>query len=207
MGDSPHAWQETVLISLTPQADGSGSSTDYEFAARTKDISIGTGNKPVEGVPINNGGRVYKTSPEEDAEWTFSECYFIGLETTTTDYSVAQFFENPSNIDTSDPRSVTDSRQRQKFRVSLTWTDDTSATSGAGATTAGDESYRIAVADAYITGFTEEWGDGILTAEFTVKIPPFDISGTANRKRDHVGDGAASGLSALGDYNEDQKWA
>jgi hypothetical protein len=190
-------WTERCFVTITP-IDGS----DVEFAIRTSDMKIDTGAKDMEGLPLNNGGRATKHKPEEDSEWTFDNCYFVGIQTTGNDVSVAQLFEDWSNVDTSDPRSITSSRNKKKVRVSLMWTNDPNATSGAGAVTTEYSAYRI-VACGFITSLKEDWEDKMLKANFTFKHTPFDINGSANRRRQ---DTEGAGLAALGAYTSSQKW-
>jgi hypothetical protein len=199
-------WADSCLISITPQASGSGTSTDYEFASRTRDVDIGTGAKDIEGMPTNSGGRCYTKKPEEDSEWEFSDCFFTGVQTST---GIAQFFERDSISGlTASALEIFNSRNRMKCRVAILWTEDTTATTGAGATVATKQSYRIICADAYVTEFTESWEDGLLKATFKVKFAPFDLSGNPNRLRQEAGSGAGyTGLTALGNYNETQKGA
>lgn len=191
-------WTETCLVSITPIGG-----SNVEFAIRTKDIDFGTGTKDIEGMPTNSGGRAVKIKPEEDSEWGFSDCYFVGIQTTNTDVSVAQIFEDWTNVDTSDPRSSSASRNRVKVRIAVLWTNDSTATSGAGAVAAASAGYRVVAANGYITEFKEEWTDGLLKASFKFKFPPFSLTGTANRKRE---DTEGVGFSALASYTTSANW-
>ena len=191
-------WDETCLVTITPIGG-----SDIEFAGRTKNIDVNTGTKDMEGMPVNSGGRAVRQKPEEDSEWNFSDCYFVGIQTTGTDISPAQIFEDWSNVDTSDPRSVSASRNRVKVRVAVLYTDDTTADSAGGAVASNSAGYRIVCANAYIVEFKEKWDDGLLKADFKLKFAPFDLAGNANRKRE---DTETTGISALGSYTTSQNW-
>jgi len=191
-------WTETCLVSICPVGG-----SDVEFAVRTKDISIDTGLKDIESMPTNSGGRAIKIKPEEDSEWAFGECYFVGIQTTGTDVSVAQLFEDWKNVDVSDSRSVSASRNRVKVRIAVLWTDDSTATSGAGAVASSSAGYRIVAANGYITEFKESWEDGFLKASFKFKFAPFALNGTANRKRE---DTEGVGIATLASYTISANW-
>jgi hypothetical protein len=192
------SWTEKCFVTITPIAG-----TNVEFAIRTNNIKFGTGAKDIEGLPLNNGGRCVKKKPEEDSEWSFDDCYFVGIQTTGNDVSVAQLFENWTAVDTTDPRSSSASTNRIRVRIAVLWTDDPDATSGAGATGSGHAAYRIVAANGYITNFEEEWDDKMLKANFKFKFAPFNLTGVANRKRE---DTETTGLSALANYTTSANW-
>ena len=60
------AWMEECLIAIS-KIGGS----DLTFHALTETVDFDIGDKDIEGVPLVNGGRVTKWTPEADSTITF----------------------------------------------------------------------------------------------------------------------------------------
>ena len=200
-------WQDTCLVTITPKASGSGNSVDYEFAMRTSDIDFGNGSMDFEAVTFNSGGQARKRKRPDPAEWSFDNCYFLGVQANGEGRSVLQMFRNGTITSTGAyPLSIFNSRNRMLVRVAVLWSEDSSATSGAGATADGKLAYRKVIAEAELYDFKESWKDGILSASFKVKATQFDMDGNPNlMEQDTITSTGYTGLLALGDYNDDQK--
>jgi hypothetical protein len=167
------AWMETCLISIA-KIGGS----DMQFAGLTETVEIDIGDKDIEGVALVNGGRVTKWKPEDDTTINF-EAYPIqaGTDTGTTGKG---FFDLRNTVDTSVPIRVLNDRNRDKYRVLVLWTNDTTVTSAHSATTANYSGLRIGAADGYFTSVKPSFTDGILKWKISFKTAPFDKSGVAN---------------------------
>jgi len=120
----PDAWEEVAFCSISAQ-----SGSDQEFATITETIDIDTGEKGGEGIPSISGGRIWKIAPETDSTITF-EGYplTVGKAPVQSDEfakGVAQMFhELKTNWDATEPLSVSNTRQREKYRVAILWTNE-----------------------------------------------------------------------------------
>jgi len=187
------AWSETAFVTITKYAAGGG--TDVQYAAITETIDIDMGDKDIEQLPTLIGGRVVKKIPQDITTVTF-EGYPVDIDATGgTGVSVAF---HGGTWDTAEPLAVVSSINRDLFRIAILWTDDTAATSGAGATAATTNAYRIIFAHAYMTSMKPSYTDGILKVTFAFKCPAFNKNGVALIKEDS---GDATALTTLNTYS------
>lgn len=187
------AWSETALVTITKYADAGG--TNYEYAALTETIDIDLGDKDIDQIVNLKGGRMVKKIGQDITTITL-ECYPVDIDAAGST-GVSQLFES-GTWDTTEPMEATSSRSRDMFRVALLWTDDTAATSGAGATAAATNSYRITFAHAYCTSMKPSFTDGILKFTLQFKCPAFNPQGVAIAREDS---GDATALVALNTYS------
>lgn len=173
MTDAPDAWTETAFINLN---DGT---TDMSIQAITETIDIDQGDKPAESIPTISGGRVKKFSPQEDTSITF-EAYpiAIGDKTAATQDGLELFFN--AGTDASAPFSVTSSRSRTTFTVTILWTDDSDVTGAKDAITTGKYALRYIFANCDMISCKPSFTDNILKATYVFKCPAFNKAGTAN---------------------------
>jgi hypothetical protein len=166
------AWTETALINLN---DGT---TDMSLHAITETIDISVGDKPMESIATISGGRLKKFSPQEDTEITF-EAYPIGIgDKDATSQDGLDLFFNAGTASTA-PFSVSASRSRTTFIVTIMWTDST-ATSATSSVPSGGYALRYNFANCDMISCKPSFTDGILKATYTFKCPPFNKSGTSN---------------------------
>ena len=170
---APDAWDSTALINLS---DGT---TDSAIHAITETIEIGIGDKPMESIANLGGGRLKKFSPQEDTEITF-EGYPIGIgdKDATTQDGLDLFFN--AGTDSTGPFSVSASRSRTTFTVTIMWTDDTTATTAISSITEGKYALRYNFANCDLTSCKPSMTDGIVKATYVFKCPPFNKAGTSN---------------------------
>jgi hypothetical protein len=188
------AFSEVALVEVYAKGG-----TAYQFASIIEEIGPSQGDKDGEGIPLVNGGRVWKRTPEGDFEVTL-KIYPLDTDQTASS-DLAQGFQNTdANWDGSEPYSDTNSRNREVFRVTILWTDDPAATTASGATSVGSASRRLVFTQAYMTAYKDSFDDKIVSAEVTFKGPAFDKSGNGNITRESCKDGGAAGLPALGAY-------
>lgn len=187
------AWAETALVSIAKYA--TGGLADVEFAALTETIDIDLGDKDVDQVVNLKGGRLVKKTPQDITTITF-EGYPVDIDS-AAGTGISQMFEG-GTWDTTEPMTVEASTSRDLFRLALMWTDDTAATSAAGATTGTSNAYRIVFAHAYMTSMKPSFTDGILKFTFSFKCPAFNSKGVALIREDS---GDATPVLILNSYN------
>lgn len=184
------AWSETCLIAITKK-----NGSNYEYAALTETVAIDQGDKDIEIFPTLGGGRVIKHTPQPGTTITL-ECYPIDIDATGSS-GISQMFQG-GTWDTTQPLTASASTTKDLFRVAILWTKDTTATSGAGATTA-LIGYRYVIANAYCTSCKPSFTDGILKFTLSFKVAPFNRLGTAQIREEST-DGSTI-LTALSSYD------
>lgn len=187
------AWSETALVTIAKYATTGG--TDVQFAALTETIDIDIGDKDIDQIASVAGGRLIKKIPQDITTITF-EGYPTDIDS-AGGTGVSQMFHG-GTWDTTEPMAVTSSLGRDKFRIAVLWTDDTTATGATGTTAATTNSYRIIFAHAYMVSCKPSFTDGVLKFTFSFKCPAFNPNGIALIKEDS---GDATALTALTSYN------
>lgn len=167
------AWMETCLIAIS-KVGGS----DVQFAAVTETVDFDVGDKDIEGLPILNGGRVTKFTPEGDSSITF-EAYPLQAGTSSGTTGTG-FFDLMHTADSTAPIRVTNTINRDKYRVLVLWTNDPTPTTAQAATADTFSGLRIGMAEGYFTSVKPSFTDGILKWTVTFKTPARDKSGSSN---------------------------
>jgi hypothetical protein len=192
----PESWNEVAKVAIT-KAGGS----NYQYDAITETIDISEPDYPFETVASIAGGRIGKQSPQEDGE--------ITLELYPTSLSIADngglFQLFTGSTDASQPLttvvafSAGVSRARDRFRVAILWTNDTTCTDAAGATAGATDSLRFYANECRMISHKAEYTDGILKVTATFKFPAMNQAGTA---RNYAWEsGAQTALVTLGAYS------
>lgn len=185
MATQDNAWLEQALVSIEKEAG-----TAYEFATITETIDLDSGDKDIEGIPTLGGGRVVKYTPEGDTSITL-ELYPTGVNgLAATPTGVANLFHGFAG------ETGSNTTVRDKFRVAILWTNDTTATSGMGASAASTSAQRFAIAKAYCTSHKTSFTDGIVKVTATFKCAAFNKTGTGNILEEEADNTALSTLSA-----------
>jgi len=184
------AWSETALITIT-KLGGS----NVEFAAITETFDLDVGDKDVDQITNLAGGRLIKKTPQDITTITF-EGYPVDIDS-TSGTGVSQMFEG-GTWDTVEPLESLASRSRDQFRIAILLTDDTDATSGAGATSASTNAQRFVFAHCWMTSCKPSYTDGVLKFTFSFKCPAFNPKGISNI---NDGSGDATAIVALNTYN------
>ncbi len=194
------AWQEKCLIAIS-KIGGS----DIQFASLTETVDFSLGEKDIEGIPLVNGGRMTKFTPEGDSSITF-EAYPLqaGTDTGTTGKG---FFDLLHQVDASVPIRITNSSLRDKYRVLVLWTNDPSVTTGQGSTAANYSALRIGLADGYFTSVKPSFTDGVLKFTVTYKCSAFDKSGNSCVLAESCAAGGGDdALPVIADYTTSNKF-
>ena len=167
------AWMETCLIAISI-AGGS----DIQFAGLTETVDFDIGEKDIEGIPLTNGGRVTNWTPEGDSSITF-EAYPLeaGTDTGTTGKG---FFDLMHSVDSSVPIRITNDRNRDKYRVLVLWTNDSTVTTAQETTTNTYSALRIGMADGHFKSVKPNFTEGILKYTIIYKTTAFDKSAAGN---------------------------
>lgn len=167
------AWMETCFIAIS-KIGGS----DVQFAALTETVDFDIGEKDIEGIPILNGGRVTKWTPEGDSSITF-EAYplEVGTDTGTTGHG---FFDLMHTEDTIVPIRITNDRNRDKYRVLVLWTNDSTVTTAQSIIANTYSALRIGMADGYFTSVKPSFTDGVQKWTVTFKVTAFDKAAVGN---------------------------
>lgn len=187
------AFQEICQVTITKKGG-----SNIEFAGAITSITAQAGDKDITGVPLVNGGRITKWSPEGDQQVTMR---LHPLSANVADATgLDQFFEG-DDADTSGVIDVSNSRTRNLFRVVMLNTQETLSTA-AGTTTAGYAARRLIMRNLRCTGhkIQEFGGDNPLMVEATFKGPAFDRTGAALRTTRTVKEADVVGLSAESSY-------
>lgn len=196
------AWMEKCIISISRL-----SGSDVQFAGLTETVDFDIGDKDIEGVPLVNGGRVTKWSPEADSTITF-EAY--PLQAATISGTTAQGFFDLMHDDTDStvPLRVTNSHTRDKYRVLVVWTNDSSITTAHVATTDTYSALRIGMADGHFTSVKPSFTDGILKYTVMFKCAPYDKSANSNIMVEScAGTTASDVLSGVAAYTSSNKFS
>jgi len=199
--ETSDAWMETCIIAISIIGG-----SDLQFAALTETVDLDIGEKDIEGVPIVNGGRVTKWTPEGDSSVTF-EAYplQVGTDTGTTGLG---FYDLMHAVDGSVPIRINNSRNRDKYRVLIMWTNDPTVTTGQAVTTNTYSATRVGLAEGHFTSVKPSFTDGVLKYTVIFKCAAFDKAANSNVMMESCA-GASAGdiLPAIAGYTTSYKFA
>lgn len=199
----PPAWMDRCYLTITQWGASSGTSISMQGIIDRSSLSIDVGEKPVDAIALLNQGYVYSYKAEEMTEVSFD--YYTKLAAVPAIYggvtnlnqtALDQFFMGTS-IDASEPTSLTNTTTRNKVRIAILWTTDTSLSAATAQTSANKPARRILIADAFVTAHTLKF-DEILKVSVTIKAAPFDADAVSNIKVETT-DGTSQ-LAAVSDY-------
>ena len=194
------AWMETCLIAISLQGG-----SDIQFAGITETLDFDIGEKDIEGIPLVNGGRVTKWTPEGDSSITF-EAYPLQAGT-DTGASGLGFYDLMHSVDASVPIRVTNDRDRDKYRVLVMWTNDPTPTTAQAVTNANFSALRIGMADGHFISVKPSFTDGMLKFTVTFKVAAFDKSAGGNVMMEScAGSTGADILPAVASYTSSAKF-
>jgi len=194
------AWTETCLVSIEPEGYGA-----LLFQAMAETIDPDFGEKGVEYIPILSGGRVTKYLPQEDTTITM-ELYPLEVGTAgwpaagATGTATGVFDVMDGAVDTTQPLAVSMDHTRLPIRLSILWTNDTSATNAAGITASTKDAIRMSWADGFLTAVKPSYTDGILKMTVTCKFPAYNKNNTCCSFFESTTAAAGTSLTALTTY-------
>jgi len=166
-------WSETAKVAIA-----AASAADQNFQTITETVDIDIGDKDFDVIATLAGGRLVKFTPQEPTTITL-EAYPV--EAGTTSGATGEgFFDLMNTVDASQPQIIVSDRVRNKYRISILWTDSTSVTYSHQEVGMPYTALRVAAADGFFTSVKPSFTDGVLKFTVTYKVPPFDKDGTAN---------------------------
>ena len=176
-GTFPQAWEEVAKVVIIKLGG-----TVYSYAAITETIDISEPDYPGESIPNVGGGRVWKQSPQEDGEITL-EIYPLELDTATNNTGLFEQFvggtftsSESRSTDTTWPIGI--QRTRDRYRVTILWTNDTTPPATAEAQVAvGKEALRFSAMLCRIISHKTEFTDGVVKTTVTFKFPAMNKDG------------------------------
>ncbi len=197
------SWMEVCLIAIS-KASGS----DLQFAALTETVDFDIGEKDIEGIPLVNGGRMTKWTPEGDSTITF-EAYPLEAGTLAGATPGTGFFDMLHSTTGADavPIRITNDRNRDKYRVLVLWTNDPTPTTAQAATNNTFSALRIGMADGNFTSVKPSFTDGDLKFTVMYKVAAFDKSAVGNIMVEScAGTTAGDVLPAVASYTSSAKF-
>jgi len=195
------AWMETCVVEVQRQGD----TEKLSMAAITESVDFDTGDKDIEGIPITNGGRVTKWSPEGDSTLTF-EAYPLQAGTIDGVTTGTGFSDLLHTQDTTVPIRILNTRNRDKLRVLALWTNDAAATTASSITLANKSALRIGIAEARCTSVKWSFTDDILKCTAIFKCAAFDKAGSGNVLVESAAGVASDLVPAIANYTTANKF-
>ena len=175
---APDTWSETALISISK-----ASNFEAEFYSITDTMDINFGEKGFDVMANLKGGRLVKFNPQDPTEITL-ELFPVEVASSLSAAGAAKgvfdLLWGGINSDTTQPISISSNRNREKLRLTLLWTDDTTVTTAAAAINLNQSGMRIIAKNAYCISANPSYTDKVFKVTATFRIPPFDKDGNAN---------------------------
>ncbi len=191
---APDTWSETALISISKASD-----FEVEFYSITDTIDINFGEKGFDAMANMKGGRLVKFNPQDPTEITLELFHVeVGSDLSSAGAGKGGFdlLWGGINSDTTQPISISSDRTREKLRLTLLWTDDTTVTTASAAINLNQTGMRIIAKNAYCISANPSYTDKVFKVTATFRIPPFDKDGNSNIETQST-DGSTGTMSIL----------
>lgn len=201
-----NVWGETFFASLAIQ---SGSEIQLAGKITPSSLVINRGAKDFDPLHLANGGNLEKIIPEPPSEITMNAYV---LYAGNGDVSAATSLAGLHDLffgteDATEFIIIDDTRTRNRFRLTILFTNDTSVTSAIGQVASGNDALRLGFADGFITKLDETMeDDGAFRIAFTFKVVPFDSAGTSNIRVQSIDSGDTGNLTAFSAYTSSTKF-
>ncbi len=211
------AWMERCYVSICKEGATGVGGTEMHFQALTDSVNIEPGEKDIEPIPLVNGGRVTKFTPEKETTITL-EIYpkEVGTDTGATGKG---FFDLMHTADASVPIRVENTFDRNKYRILVLWTNIPIASiTGAEMATTVTDTYagvRFGMAEAYFTSVKVDFTDKIQKWTIIAKCSAFDnsqipgsitLATTGSNVLWQSATGSTDALAAIGAYSTTNKF-
>ena len=207
MATKPPAWMEKYYVKIERQ--GGTYSAAVEGLGARDSLELPSYTRGFESIATMSQGRIYKYLPDEDGELSFS---MYPIDMNLYNNSLDKFFIGVATPITSDGASTSsqNTHNRYNYRVTILFTNDTTvgtATEAVNtANVANTYARRLSVAECQFVEYKQSMSDGLLKADVTFKVPPFDSSADGNYLYESLSGGETSELSALTAYTTSNKF-
>jgi len=201
-GTAPETWSEKAKVSISKEGGN-----EILFGSLTQTIDIDLGDKDIEQIVTTSGGRLVKYNPQDMTTVTL-EAYPLEAGTltgATADTDGTGFFDLMNTGAAAEPQLLSANHTRDRYRISILWTNDISATTYAHSALSAQAYKGLRfVGCGFFTSVKPSFTDGVLKFTVQMKIPAFKKDRTTNLKIES-GNGTAT-LTALGRFTATTNW-
>ena len=190
------AWQRQCLIEIS---DGT---TIMTLHAITETIDIDIGERDLDVINLLNLGQIAKHGAGVGITTITLEGYCLEAGSIAAGAATGfwDFFAQKPAMDVAEPQTNSLTVDATRFRVTVLWTNETTASAASGEIAAAQKAKRFVIADCFCTGCKESFTDGILKTTLSFKGSAFNKSASARVKMESHDATGAVVLSALGNY-------
>lgn len=201
---SSDAWQRECLIEVN---DGTSKMTIHGL---TENVNIEGGERSIDVINLVNLGQIPKHGGMDIFTVTFEgyPLYAGSIEAGAAD-GYFEMYANSPVTDEEEPLEVSLTNTLTRYRVTILWSNDSTATSASGSTAASTNSARFVIADCIAIGCPIDFTDKIHKQTLTFKGNAFDKRGSSSASSPNVkmDSGKATALVGLADYTPySSKW-
>lgn len=174
------AWTDWGLLSII--ATG-GAFVEYNCAIDRESLEITQGGKDFDIINLLCGGCIEKPTPEGEYTITF-DAYFYDIDTADNSGILQLFHTTLTNWDTTESTTgltVTNSHNRDVFKLAALFTDDRTIASANAAVPIGSIGMRFILSNArFIEATPASFGDGVLKLTCKFKAAPYTRANAGN---------------------------
>lgn len=189
-------------VCIAPR-DDSSADVEYRGAIEFGTLEITQGTKDFDIINLLSGGCIEKPTPEGEYTMTF-DGYFIDLDTTDNSGILQLFHTTKANWDTDEGATgltVTNSLNRDNFRVCTLFTDDSDITIADGIVPIGSVGLRFILSNArFVEATPLSFSDNVLKLTCKFKAPPYTKAGAGNFTIQSSTGLVSAALATLGAY-------
>lgn len=192
------AWMSEGLIAITALG---GTDINFAGAVDRKSLTIKQGDKDFSLIDLLNGSCIEKPDSETTYEVTF-DAYLTNL-ATDADTGILQLFHTTRTNWNAGASclEMTNSRNRDKFRIVVMFVDDSTIADAAGEVPISTESLRFILSNArFVACSDHSFSDDVLKGTFKFKAAPYTKAGAGNFKIQSTDGEASQSLIALTAY-------
>lgn len=160
-------FQQALLFGITKKGG-----SEVQFAAKTTEVTIEGGKKPISIETLLNGGNLVNLEPGELLV-VKAKIYPVEID------EVNQWFLGDIS-DSSQPLYAENELTMYEFRAALLWHDGTTASTASGTTGASDKAYRLYFDNGYMTECTPDTSGRKVIMNVVIEFPPFTAAGASN---------------------------
>jgi len=200
-GKAPETWSEKALVAV----DIEGGNTIL-FNTITESVDLDLGEKGFDSIATVGGGRLVKFNPEEDSSCTLEMYPIAAGNLWSTDgsegigfYDLLQPKDSTYDGSTTVIQEITNSLTRNRCRLTILWTNDTSITDPTSAISSAYAVLRVSMCG-YFTKVTPSFTDKVLKVTANFKAPAFKKDGSSNIQVMSTDDASVSNITQLGAF-------